>query len=256
MADGSGRPRLESVYFGGPESPYARMARVLESTARRHCPGWILNVNGIAPEPVTAVDRLCANNSQKLDAWWRAIVDAPTGQRILLIDADTFFTNPIDDVWSHDFDIAYTVRIYDLPFNGGVVFVRVSAETKAFFDEWRRCNTLMLHDRRMHQEWRKRYGGINQASFGWLLNNVAPLPRMVTLPCSEWNCEESCWDQFDPAVTRIVHVKSGLRRTIFGPQSAARGPTCVDDPVVLTPLAARWCALEDEANERVRGVAL
>lgn len=39
--------------------------------------------------------------------------------------------------------------------------------------------------------------------------------NLLGIPCVEWNCEDSAWESFDPRKTRIVHVKSALRRAIF-----------------------------------------
>jgi hypothetical protein len=246
------RPRLESVYFDGPDSKYSRMARVLEHTAQRYCRGWAINVKTIAPEPVkSAINHAgCEANSQKLDEWCRTIMEAPIGDRILLIDADTFFTNPIDDIWDYDFDIAYTIRTYDLPINGGVVFVRVTPETKEFVDVWRYKNNRMLADAEFHRQWKRLYGGINQASFGYLINSIEHRLNLLTLRCAEWNCEDSCWDTFDPGFTRIVHVKSGLRRWVFPPAPGDRSRHFLHPESVLRPLADRWYALEQEVLEQ------
>lgn len=39
--------------------------------------------------------------------------------------------------------------------------------------------------------------------------------NLIGIPCREWNCEDSAWNAFDPGRTRIVHVKSALRRALF-----------------------------------------
>lgn len=248
MGDHHARPRVEAVYFGGDESKYTRMARVLKHTAQRYCPDWHISVRPIDPAPVkSAINHLlCEVNTQKLDEWWRIIMNAPVGDRILLIDADTFITRPIDDIWARDFDIAYTVRTFELPINGGVMFVRVTPETQAFVDRWRYHNHRMLVDGDLHIAWKNLYGGINQASFGYMISCIDQPLNFLPLSCTEWNCEDSCWHRFDPGVTRIVHVKSGLRRLIF-PRVGAP-PTPPDVEQVLRPIVDRWIALEQEAT--------
>jgi len=242
------RPRVEAPYFEGPSNMYTRMARVLEYTARQHCSRWAINVSAIVPEPISGSQREAkfVANSQKLDRWCQIITEAPTGSRILLLDVDTFFVNPIDDIWDHDFDLAYTVRSYILPFNGGVVFARATPRTKAFMNRWREQNAAMYADEHYHMQWKQKYGGINQASFGCVLDSDHGA-TLLKLPCVEWNCEDSCWHQFDPRLTRIVHVKSGLRRLIFEGRVWPRAePYWTEER--LTPLAERWLALEREAT--------
>ena len=175
------------------------------------------------------------------------MIEAPLGDRICLIDGDTFFVNGIDDVWDRDFDLAYTVRDFIIPFNGGVVFVRVTPRTQEFMERWRQVNAAMYHDVSYHMKWKEKYGGLNQASFGCLLEDGHGLD-LLTLPCTEWNCEDSCWGAFDPARTRIVHVKSGLRRLIFqGDVGPPQEPWWTNDD--LMPLARRWHALERAARQ-------
>lgn len=256
MRDDDRRPRLVSTYFGGEGSIYTRLARVLGHTARRHCPRWAIDVRRIVPEPIQGVQREAkfVANTQKLDVWRRTIVEAPVGDRILLIDGDTFLVNGIDDVWDRDFDLAYTVRDYVMPFNGGVVFVRVTPETKAFMERWREENAAMYADVSYHMKWKAKYGGLNQASFGRLLESDHGLD-LLALPCTEWNCEDSCWGGFDPARTRILHVKSGLRRLIFhGDVGPPQEPWWTNED--LTPLARRWHALEREAEQAEADAAI
>lgn len=227
--------RIESPYFGD----YDRLARVLEHTARHHCPNWAVNVYRIDPTPLKAHRRAQNShiaNTQKMESWNDVIQAAPDGDRILLIDADTFFTNPIDDIWDRGFDLAYTNKDSRFPFNSGVIFVRVSPRTKRFFADWAEVNRNMLIDADRHLPWRAKFGGINQAAFGQMLETNHGLD-MLTLPCQEWNCEDSAWADFDPATTRIVHVKSALRAAVFGNYKRRPG---------VARLADLWKELEDE----------
>lgn len=251
MSNHDRRPRLESTYFGEEGSSYTRMGRVLEYTARRHCPGWAVNVTPIVPEPVRGTERTAyfVANTQKLDIWCRTIIEAPAGDRILLLDSDTFFVNGIDDVWDRDFDLAYTVRPeYIIPFNTGAVFVRVTPETKAFMARWQEETGAMYRDVPHHLKWKEKYGGITQASLGCLLETWDHGLNLLPLPCTEWNCEDSAWGEFDPGFTRILHVKSGLRRLIFeGDVGRPQHPWWTNED--LAPLAAHWHALEQEASQ-------
>jgi hypothetical protein len=230
-------PRLVAVAFAAAHSrdQYARMARVLAASARRHCPDWSIDVAfRRAAVPPTHVDAAYAANTAKLAHWADVVVAAAEGDRLLLADADVLVLRPLDDVWARPFDVAYTVRPAGgrFPLNAGVVFVRVSDRSRQFVRAWQAENARMLRDRLHHQGWRRQFGGLNQAALGALLHagGVSGC-ALETLPCAEWNCEDSTWPAFDPAVTRILHVKSLLRRAIF--RGAMHGPA-------LRPLVHLW----------------
>jgi hypothetical protein len=212
-------PRLESVYFGGGQ--YGRLAAVLAHTARRYCPAWDVNVRRIEPHTLRAASGNAsdADNHHKLTEWRRIVAEAPDGARILLVDADTFVTAPLDPLWDRAFDVAYTARASSpFPLNAGVVAIRVGPESRRFMAAWLARDAAFLADTELRRPWRKRYGGMNQASLGALLESGQSETLGVSiaaLPCAEWNCEDTSWATFDPTVTRIVHVKSGLRMAVF-----------------------------------------
>lgn len=207
-------PILYSCHFGGGQ--FAELARVLRVTADRHCPHWDRRIDAIAGHQLRSAHDAYADNTHKLDQWNAFIQSQPDGARVLLIDADTAIVRPLDCVWNWPFDVAYTIRpsSYKLPLNGGVVFVYVNDRSKAFMANWAAVNRQMVSDRALHSKWRKKFGGINQASFG-CVRDQAPTVRFWMLPCVEWNCEDSSWPDFSPEVTRILHVKSLLRRCVF-----------------------------------------
>lgn len=212
------KPVIYSIWFG--DGMYERMAKVFEYTAKKHCPNWDINVDHVEPVELEHHNMALPShvaNTQKMEAWNRVVQGAENGKRILLVDSDTFFTNGIDDIWEKDFDICYTSKKTSrFPFNSGVIFIRVSDKVKDFFNEWAEVNRNMLKNAKKHQPWRAKYGGINQAAFGWMLRSEeAKRLNIADVPCREWNCEDSSWASFDPNETRIVHVKSDLRRAIF-----------------------------------------
>lgn len=238
------RPRLFSVYFGGPATQYPRLAAVLRLTAQRHAPDWDIDVERIEPPSFRAAsgNESDAANHWKLQHWTRAVMQSPDGARLLLVDADTFVTGALDALWDHAFDVAYTARPEGAryPLNAGVVAVRVSDDSRAFVAEWLAHDALFLKDREAHRAWRKKYGGMNQASLGAVLESgvAARLGLDVAaLPCAIWNAEDTAWETVGPE-TRIVHVKSALRMMVFGMLSQAR----------LRPLARMWKDLDAEAQ--------
>lgn len=240
-------PVLAAAYFGSGRAgdQYGRLARVLEYTASVHCPGWTIRVEHVtAPTFYTSAIGVLSHvtNSQKLE-WWRSVVvDAEDGDRVLLIDADMMITRPLEDVWRRPFDLAYTIRTEGrLPLNGGVVFVRVSPATRRFVDRWFAVNQGFLANANDHRHWRTKYAGINQAAFGYMLERERdPGLALERLTCHEWNSENTTWAKFDPALTRIVHLKSGLRRALFGQVTMERREH--------VKLIALWHELEAQAR--------
>lgn len=249
------KPILVSYHFPeGPEDRYARLARVLAYTAEKHCAQtWDVRISVVQPEVLpkhrTASTSHLAN-TQKMDAWYQAVMEAPDGAQLLLIDADTFIVRSLDALWDHAFDLAITTKPGCIvPFNSGVLGVRVNARSRAFVTHWRSINRRMLNDETFHQTWRRRradgthYGGINQAALGYMLNHRPDdgACQIAELPCREWNCEDWSWASFDPELTRIVHVKSHLRKAVMG--LLGNQPMRPE----VKPLVKLWHQLEAEA---------
>lgn len=238
---------LAAIWFeaSGTLTDFRRLARVLAASASEHCPDWqraIVCGGPASREGGTGVLTHIVN-TQKLEAW-TAIVDAAAdGEELLLLDVDTLIVRPLDDIWTRPFDLAYTVKPgADPPFNLGAVFLRVSARTRAFVQAWRDGNRALFRPGFATSVWRRKYGGINQAAFGQLLEAGAPAVHglaLETLPCAEWNCEDTSWATFDPAVTRILHLKGALRASVL--HGEARAPECV------APYAF-WIARDQEAR--------
>lgn len=219
--------RLYACHFEQPgyEGDWARLARVLRASAAAHCPGWSIEVQEIHPGRIKSpMHRVYVGNTQKLERWATVVAASEDGDRLLLIDVDTMVLQSLDDVWDLDFDVAYTSKPPGamFPFNLGVVFLRVSARTRAFMAAWVARNRALLEAPAEAREWRVRYGGINQAAFALVRGGEEQPCRLVEVPCATWNCEESGWPEFDVAATRILHVKGELRRVVFGRQAPTR----------------------------------
>ena len=233
--------RLVSCYFGGEE--WGRLARVLEFSARRHCPGWDIEVKRLdPPERTHSLSASRVANTHKLD-WWTAQAEAAEdGERLLLIDTDTMILGPLDDAWAEEFDFGYTVKEGTFPFNAGVIFLRISDRSRAFMRAWRDENRRMFEDPARHEPWRRRFAGMNQAALGKLLTEDAAGAagvRLGRLPCAVWNCENATWGSFRSGVTRIVHIKDGLRPAALG--IGANSPR-------FAALVRLWRSLERDAR--------
>jgi hypothetical protein len=241
-------PLLASVYFGtgAAGDEFRRMARALKYSALRHAPGWRVEIVEVPPAVgyrSTLGVPAHENNSAKLDRWRDIIAAASDGDRVLLIDADTMITGPLDPAWDLPFDLAITTAAERLPFNAGVVFVRVSPRSRGFLEQWAAVNRSFLGDASALRPWRARYAGINQAALGFMLERAGHGCQVARLPGEIWNCEDSNWKRYDPAATRIVHLKSDLRRSIFRSLSPRTS---------LLPIVAAWRALEADALDEAR----
>ena len=237
---------LYSCYFGNASDQFPKLARVLEATARAHCPDWEVRVERIADSKLRGPNGSPSrgDNSWKLQKWAEFSCARPDGDRVLLLDTDTFVNAPLDPLWGHDFDLAYTVRGVDAPFplNAGVIALRVNDASRDFMRLWSRRDREMFDDPALLAPWRRKYGGMNQASLGSLLEHGSGLTSWLTvaaLPCREWNaCDEADWCAFGPT-TRIVHIKSALRMAVFSQGAAVP---------LLRGLARRWQVLYSAAD--------
>lgn len=221
--------RLVSVLFPEPDprrrGVYERLARALTRSAAANSPATSLDL--IHPDPeherLAALwrrghdpqrDSLIAN-TRKLEIWQEAVEAAPAGEVLGLLDCDLLILGDLSEIELLRFDVAYTSRPAAAPYplNAGVFFIRVSERSRGFLADWRALNSRMLTDPRLHEPARQRFGGINQASLGILLERAGV--DALALPCVTWNCEDASWLSFGPR-TRIVHVKSQLRQACFG----------------------------------------
>jgi hypothetical protein len=162
------------------------------------------------------------------------------GELIGLIDCDTIVLKSLESIQKQDFDIAITYRPPKsrLIFNSGVVFVRVGKKIKKFYDEWEFICTEMLEDKPFFDDWKEHFGGINQTSLGYLLENGwSKKLDILCLTCQEWNCETETWKDFG-SNTRIVHIMDILRDRCLG-RPISNVPPYVND------LAKLWNQIED-----------
>jgi hypothetical protein len=236
---------LYACYFNA-DGRWGRLARVCQSTAREHCPDWTVTVEKIKARQVDRRGEIPFNdNTVKLDRWCEVACALPDGAELLLIDADVMILRPLAPLWDLPFDVALTRRpeLSRFPFNAGVVGLRISPAVREFMTQWRDINRRFLADRKLHKPWQRRFGGINQAALGCVLEQDvdATVLDVRRVPCETWNCEDSTWRAFNED-TRIVHVKSMLRSAIFDGVAGVAS---------YRALVARWRSLDRKAMELV-----
>ena len=211
-----------TVFFGNER--FRTMAKVLGNSIE-HNSNHGLTVHELPKGKETMRHKLVVN-TRKLHKWVEIVENAKDD--IVLMDCDTVLLKEVSHVFDMDFDIAYTKRTQGsrFPLNGGVVFVRPNKKTKDFFRRWLDVNNRMMEDSHFHKPYYKKYAGINQASFGYLLENGCDL-KIIDVPCSKYNaCDAVDWENLE--YTHILHVKSDLQNQCF-----AKEPTRHLDAVKL-----------------------
>ena len=101
------------------------------------------------------------------------------------------------------------------PYNGGVMFIRPNDRSIEFMVRQLEVNNKMLADETFHAQYRRIYCGINQAAFGYMIENEFHLCNLISLPCSEWNACDATWLDHNERV-RMIHIKSALRWMCVG----------------------------------------
>lgn len=167
-----------------------------------------------------------------------------------------------------DFDVAYTIKpeprkAKQLPFNGGTVLVKVSDASRAFFAQWTQTNRELYADVNRHAPYRAKYGGMNQASLGCMLDEclVPDGCHLEPLPCQRWNaCDMHNWRSWRSAA--IVHVKGALRTTVFSKRwrrgrgvilpRGTHARRMAEKAQVIYQLATMWHQFEREAKRAAR----
>lgn len=144
---------------------------------------------------------------------WASRIDGDT----ILVDSDMICVQDI----ACGFDLVDHIGICErrgkMPLNGGVIFVRDTPQAHAFIEQWIQVDERMMKDPAFHKPWHEKYAGMNQSSFGWMIENG--YNDLVTILPEEYNhCEP--WDRCDQA--KMIHVKGQLRRMLNTPYPLER----------------------------------
>jgi len=191
------------------------------------------------PPPSKWLQPFLTNNDLKMEYWAQYIEEAPEGAHVVLMDCDTLVLRPLDAVFESQFDIAYTVRDGKVPFNSGVVFIKVSDKTRKFMRQWADANHAMIKKGSTVLHLVAEFAGINQRTMRDMLDRYSRNGtdfRIKAVPCAIWNCEQENYKNFDPDKTAVLHVKSWLREMLMGaPQTLGS-----DAERALLPICRRY----------------
>jgi len=202
---------LYSVVFG---DQYEYMTGCMTNSLKRNMPGVEHVVRKIAPAGGSQfVPAHVTDNNAKLWMWSDFVSSQPDDARVMLCDVDLLILKDVRSVFDDGFDIAYTVRDARVPFNSGVMFIRVNDRSRLFVHEWARASQRIVDMGRRAEFYIKDCVGGNQKAFRDTKRICVEWddpPYIVPIPCEIWNCEQESYSKFSEE-TRVLHVKGWLR---------------------------------------------
>lgn len=156
---------------------------------------------------------------------------------LIFADCDMLMISSAEHAFDQDFDVAFTERtikrvtdvtdvekywgrksIDRMPMNGGIMFARNNQRAKDFFNKMLEINDKMYYeDEDLHQKWRIKYAGMNQAAFGCVYEEYPEIAKVIPLPCRIWNAVDGDWHAVNNH-TIFMHVKSKLRKLVMTKQ--------------------------------------
>ncbi len=216
--------RLVTVSFNYPvqlkRPDYLRLLDVFEASLRQKMPDCEICSLRIDPPDHRGAKKVpFLSNSAKLQVWASEMKRAAhDGQDVIFADCDMLCIKDVSPVFNMDFDVAYTVRNdhTNIPLNGGIVFAKPTDAAVRWFDKWAEVDARMYEDWNFHCPWRIKYAGMNQASFGYLLEHTDEIPgvKLLDLPTYLYNAVNTDWHRIT-SDTVFIHIKSKLRKSVL-----------------------------------------
>ena len=243
-----------SFDYGGKGDMYEKLATVLAYSINRNCPTAEFTLMKVPPPKRQKDNHTFDSNNYKLRLWLDFLEKA--NDDVILMDCDMLVLHDLAVAFAEPFDVGLCKRNREnLPWNGGVVFVRNTAPAHQFMRDWLEADNFLFATERkepskLHQHYRNKYGGMNQSSLGYLLTEKKTAAKIKPFPCKIWNATIEFWSTID-AHTMILHVKSGLKKAVLAGQ---RGPWV---KACETWLAyARGCGLKGYGGNVISGMSL
>lgn len=207
----------------GMQSDYTRLYKVFEYSVRLNVPTAKLVNLTVEPKQVPRglTASLQANHDKMLA--WAEFVDTADDD-LVLIDCDMLVMRDFQDVFDRrDFDIALTARkTARIPINGGVVLVRNTEAGYDFIRRWAEADTELYNDRALHQFWRGKFRGMNQASLGMLRDKAGYDADVIELPCQYYNAVDTTWHSVTTDEPYAIHCKSNMKRQVLSTTPLAK----------------------------------
>lgn len=225
-------------------SEYRDLRKIFERSAAAVMPDIEIDI-----VEIPAVNRKGLNHDVDTSICFRKSAERviERGEPAAVCDIDLLFRKRIDDVFEQKFDIAITIRPMKEKYNTGLWFYNPSSAAREFVFNWLLKTEKITDNFRDNLEGVKRYAGIDQYALAKTVweNQHA---RIITLPCQEWNAEQSAW-KFVNEETRVLHLKSQLRNELFGRPQNMKYNGMVSRGL---PIYSECKALAKEAKEYLR----
>ncbi len=167
-----------------------------------------------APERSVERARKFSDNSAKLAIWCKHL-DTAT-EPVIFADCDMLCVRPAYHAFDPDFDVAYTQRMqnHGFPMNGGIIMARPTQAARDFFHLWLEVNDRMFASANFHCKWQIKYGGMNQAAFGYIYEGGEYPGKLHQYITQEWNAVDCDWQHLTDE-TVFIHFKSKLRHLVI-----------------------------------------
>ena len=198
-----------TVYFEGSRD-FARLFKVFKRSWDFYSEIPLEVIRSDPPEKTRSNYAVNTNNT-KLQLWHKAFTEDT-----IFLDCDLMFRTDISDGFKYVRDVGYTVRTNsEFPFNGGVVFARYTDYSKKFMEEWLRINNEMYNNPKFHEPYRRKYAGMNQAAFGYMLEQgwqADKVPEVYNMTHAKGQKQ-----------AKVMHIKSGIRRACLNNRNKRKG---------------------------------
>jgi hypothetical protein len=218
---------------------YSLLLDVFRESVRKNIPNAdFVEIHPDPPKNTSGRELDCFFNHGKLKAW-EQYAKTET-DNIVFSDCDMLALSDPSAVFDQDFDIGYTVRTSDgagSPINGGIVLLKPTEAARDFMAHWVAIDKQMLINKDFHLPWCRKYSGLNQSSFGYLLEHPQEYKaRLVPFLTRDYNAVECDWIDTNEKST-FVHIKTRLRRACL--KAASTGLDC-EEPFRLRYPLERW----------------
>lgn len=220
--------RIVTAFIDSFDKEYVNLLRAFEASCQLNSKIQLTVLRDTANFK-TKVRAKINGNSQKLNLYNEYLKNNPQDD-IVFMDCDMIVREDFSEVFDRVETIGYTFADYprNIPFNGGFLVVKANALAHDQFDELTKINNRMVKQHFFHAPYRARYGGINQAAMGYMMEHGATwtaLPMSIYNMCENWHIINS----------KVMHYKSKLRTALH-----AEKP-----PKPFMPLIREWWSYFD-----------